>query len=167
VAPWKPPSGLSRPDPSSFGCVNLPFRAGNAGPLRQREFRARPPSSPTAIAVAIICRTARLESITAPTHTYTVRGRTIRGDNCTVSLSGSEVPKIAPPRYASWGDRLSFLLRENLPGYYPYAAGVYPYRRTSEEPVRMFAGEGTPERTNRRFHYLARGHQALPGNVTS
>ena len=62
--------------------------------------------------------------------------------------------------FEDWGERLRFILSENLPGAYPYTGGVYPYRREAEDPIRMFAGEGTPERTNRRFHYLARGQQA-------
>ncbi len=64
------------------------------------------------------------------------------------------------PRYRAWGDLLAFLANENLPGAYPYTAGVYPYRREEEDPIRMFAGEGMPERTNRRFHYLAAGSAA-------
>ncbi len=59
-----------------------------------------------------------------------------------------------------WGETLRFLQNENLPGAYPYTGGVYPYRREEEDPTRMFAGEGAPERTNRRFHYLAAGHDA-------
>jgi isobutyryl-CoA mutase len=102
----------------------------------------------------------RLESITADTYAYTVRGREITGSNYRESLSGSRVPKIAPPRIEGWGDRLRFLMEENLPGSYPYTAGVFPYRREGEDPTRMFAGEGTPERTNRRFHYLSKGQPA-------
>ena len=93
-------------------------------------------------------------------YSYEVRGRAIEGDNYTETLSHLQVPKIAPAEYRDWGDQLAFLLRENLPGGYPYTAGVYPYRRTGEDPIRMFAGEGTPERTNRRFHYLAEGQPA-------
>ena len=91
---------------------------------------------------------------------YRVRGREVTGNNYRQSLSGLNIPKIAVPNLLNWGDRLTFLMKENLPGSYPYTAGVYPYRRAAEEPTRMFAGEGTPERTNRRFHYLARGHEA-------
>ena len=91
---------------------------------------------------------------------YTVRGKEIRGDNYKESLSRLQIPKIGAPRYSSWGELLVFLLKENLPGYYPYTAGVFPYRREGEDPTRMFAGEGTPERTNRRFHFVARGQPA-------
>ena len=104
---------------------------------------------------------ARLRSVTEPEFTYQVRGKTIRGANHVESLSRQQIPKIAPPTYRGWGDLLRFLLRENLPGAYPYTAGVYPYRRAGEDPLRMFAGEGTPERTNRRFHYLSAGHAAI------
>ena len=65
------------------------------------------------------------------------------------------LPKIAVPTFDDWGELLRFLCKENLPGSYPYTEGVYPYRREEEDPTRMFAGEGAPERTNRRFHYLA------------
>ena len=99
----------------------------------------------------------RLAGITADEYRYTVRGREISGNNYRESLSGSRIPKIAAAGYRDWGDRLKYLGKENLPGHYPYTGGVYPYRRTGEDPTRMFAGEGTPERTNRRFHYLSRG----------
>ncbi|TQM10464.1 methylmalonyl-CoA mutase [Pseudoxanthomonas sp. 3HH-4] len=103
---------------------------------------------------------ARLKAVTDPVNEYEVRGKTIRIDNYTTSLSHQQIPKIAPPRYRSWGEQLTFLQKENLPGSYPYTGGVYPYRRTGEDPIRMFAGEGTPERTNRRFHYLSVGQPA-------
>ncbi|HKV97962.1 MAG TPA: methylmalonyl-CoA mutase family protein, partial [Gammaproteobacteria bacterium] len=103
---------------------------------------------------------ARLKSVTDEHYTYEVRGKAVEGNNYTESLSHQKVPKIAPPNYTSWADRLRFLMKENLPGGFPYTAGVYPYRRTGEDPTRMFAGEGTPERTNRRFHYLSHGRPA-------
>ena len=103
---------------------------------------------------------ALARSATAEEYCYVVRGREIRGDNYTKSLSHTPVPKLAVPKYRDWGDLLAFLLKENLPGHFPYVAGVYPYRREEEDPTRMFAGEGAPERTNRRFHYVAAGHGA-------
>ncbi|MGR8920438.1 MAG: methylmalonyl-CoA mutase family protein [Gammaproteobacteria bacterium] len=103
---------------------------------------------------------ARYEGITAEKYSYEVRGKTITGDNYRESLSHQQIPKIAPPKYDGWGDLLRFLMRENLPGAYPYTGGVFPYRRAGEDPTRMFAGEGTPERTNRRFHYLSAGQPA-------
>ncbi len=102
----------------------------------------------------------RIEAITGETFSYTVRDREITGTNYRESLSGQKIPKIAAPRFDGWGDRLRFLMKENLPGSYPYTAGVFPYRRAGEDPTRMFAGEGSPERTNRRFHYLSLGQPA-------
>ena len=90
-------------------------------------------------------------------YSYTVRGREIKASLWSPTLSETLVPKVALPRYRDWGDRLRWLLQENLPGRFPYTAGVYPFKRTSEDPTRMFAGEGPPEQTNRRFHYLSRG----------
>jgi methylmalonyl-CoA mutase len=104
---------------------------------------------------------ARRRSITDEVTEYEVRGKAIRVENYRESLSHQKVPKIAAPGYKSWGELLTFLGKENLPGYYPYTGGVYPYRRTGEDPIRMFAGEGTPERTNRRFHYLSVGQPAV------
>jgi methylmalonyl-CoA mutase len=101
------------------------------------------------------------QGATDPQYAYVVRGREIRGDNYTETLSHLKVPKLAVPKYRDWGDLLAFLLSEHLPGHFPYTAGVYPYRREEEDPIRMFAGEGAPERTNRRFHYLAAGHGAV------
>jgi len=103
---------------------------------------------------------ARLKAITDEHYTYEVRGKAVEGNNYVESLSHQRIPKIAAPTYKSWGELLTFLMRENLPGAYPYTGGVYPYRRTGEDPTRMFAGEGTPERTNRRFHYLSLGQRA-------
>ncbi len=103
---------------------------------------------------------ARLKSIVDEVNEYQVRDKTIRVENYRESLSHQKVPKIAAPTYRSWGELLTFLQKENLPGSYPYTGGVYPYRRTGEDPIRMFAGEGTPERTNRRFHYLSVGQPA-------
>ncbi len=96
----------------------------------------------------------------ADRQTYRVRGREIEVENTTTSLAGLPIRKVAVPADEDWGTQLRFLLRENLPGYFPFTAGVYPFRRKGEAPTRMFAGEGTPERTNRRFHYLAAGARA-------
>jgi methylmalonyl-CoA mutase len=103
---------------------------------------------------------ALYESVTADVNEYKVRDKIIKVDNYRDSLSHQKIPKVSPPTTKSWGDLLSFLGRENLPGHYPYTGGVYPYRRSGEDPTRMFAGEGTPERTNRRFHYLSQGGAA-------
>ena len=90
-------------------------------------------------------------------YSYSVRGKDVVGDNFIDSLSLLKIPKVAAPQHQDWGEVLNFLLAENLPGSYPYTAGVFPYRRAGEDPARMFAGEGTPERTNRRFHYVSEG----------
>jgi methylmalonyl-CoA mutase len=102
----------------------------------------------------------RYKSVTDEYNEYKVRDKTIRVENYRESLSHQKIPKVSPPKTKDWGDQLRFLMRENLPGHYPYTGGVYPYRRTGEDPTRMFAGEGTPERTNRRFHYLSQGGAA-------
>jgi methylmalonyl-CoA mutase len=102
----------------------------------------------------------RRAAVQAESYSYRVRDREIAGRNYHESLSHLPIPKISPPLTDDWGEQVRFLLRENLPGEYPYTAGVYPYRREQEDPIRMFAGEGTPERTNRRFHYLSAGHPA-------
>ncbi|MGI9238282.1 MAG: methylmalonyl-CoA mutase family protein [Woeseiaceae bacterium] len=103
---------------------------------------------------------ARRDGVRSEKHSYTVRGREISGDNYRESLSHQKIPKIVAPDFSDWGEQLRFLCQENLPGGYPYTGGVYPYRRLGEDPTRMFAGEGTPERTNRRFHYLSLGQDA-------
>ena len=86
---------------------------------------------------------------------YHVRGREISVPLHTETLSHTPVPKVALPRYRSWGDRIEWLLQENVPGEFPYTAGVFPFKRVNEDPARMFAGEGPPEQTNARFHYLS------------
>ena len=91
---------------------------------------------------------------------FSVRGRSVAVDTASRTLSGTRLPKVMLPRFEDWGDILEFLLVENLPGYYPYTAGVYPFKRGDEEPRRQFAGEGGPETTNRRFHYLSRNDRA-------
>ena len=90
-------------------------------------------------------------------YVYKVRDKEIKVETHSESLSHLRVPKISLPKYQSWGDILKWNLRENVPGEFPYAAGVFPFKRTSEDPTRMFAGEGGPERTNKRFHYLSHG----------
>lgn len=88
---------------------------------------------------------------------FLVRDREIKVKTSSESLSYTRIPRVALPTYEAWGDLLKWGLRENFPGEFPYTAGVFPFKREGEEPTRMFAGEGGPERTNRRFHYLSRG----------
>ena len=91
---------------------------------------------------------------------YKVRDKEIRQPLFYTSLSQLKIPKIALPRYEASGDILRWLLTENVPGEFPYTAGVFPLKRDSEDPTRMFAGEGGPERTNKRFHYVSLGQPA-------
>jgi len=86
---------------------------------------------------------------------YEVRGKIIKQPLTTKSLSGTKIPKVVLPKYKDWGDILRWQLQENLPGEFPYTAGVFELKRQGEDPTRMFAGEGGPERTNRRFHYVS------------
>lgn len=92
---------------------------------------------------------------------YKVRNKEIHQPLKYTSLSGLKIPKIALPRYEAWGDILRWLLTENVPGDFPYTAGVFPLKREGEDPTRMFAGEGGPERTNKRFHYVSLGQPAI------
>ncbi|WP_079477925.1 fused isobutyryl-CoA mutase/GTPase IcmF [Halobacillus salinus] len=100
------------------------------------------------------------ERYSGDTYTFKVREKEITMDITTESLAGLKIPKVALPKYSDWGDRLTWLLKENVPGAFPFTAGVFPFKRKGEDPKRQFAGEGTPERTNRRFHYLSEGDDA-------
>jgi methylmalonyl-CoA mutase len=91
---------------------------------------------------------------------YKVRGKEIKIRTHYESLSHSQIPKVSVPRFTGWRDILKWSLRENFPGEFPYTAGIYPFKREGEDPTRMFAGEGGPERTNRRFHYVSLGMPA-------
>jgi methylmalonyl-CoA mutase len=92
----------------------------------------------------------------ADKYQFKVRDKIIEQDLWHETLSHLKIPKIALPKYHDWGDILRWLLTENVPGDYPYTSGVFPLKREGEDPTRMFAGEGGPERTNRRFHYLSK-----------
>ncbi len=102
----------------------------------------------------------KIKKYKEPVYRFKVRDKEIEIETHTKTLSGLELPKISLPKYEAWGDILYWQLKENVPGEYPYAAGLYPFKRTGEDPTRMFAGEGTPERTNRRFHYVSLGMPA-------
>jgi methylmalonyl-CoA mutase len=91
---------------------------------------------------------------------YKVRDKVIRQEMFTISLSGTRIPKIVLPKYKDWGDLLRWQGQENVPGSFPFTAGVFPLKREGEDPTRMFAGEGGPERTNRRFHYVSNDQPA-------
>lgn len=97
------------------------------------------------------------QSYKNPIYSFKVRDKIIEIPNYTNSLSNIQIPKIALPKFSAWGDILFWMFQENVPGAFPFTAGIYPLKRTEEDPTRMFAGEGGPERTNRRFHYVSIG----------
>ncbi len=104
--------------------------------------------------------TSKLKKYTDPLYIFKVRDKEIKIATHSESLSHLQIPKISMPKYTAWGDLLTWILQENVPGEFPYASGLYPFKRTGEDPTRMFAGEGGPERTNRRFHYVSLGMPA-------
>ena len=141
-----------------------------AGTIRQLEEQGANASTISEVQTAFQTAQARLDSqcrtaldnwdklvasYQTDQHTFQVRDKTIEVEQFTTSLSGLRIPKVAMPRYQSWGERLRWILTENVPGEFPFSAGVFPFKRTAEDPTRMFAGEGGPERTNRRFHYVS------------
>ncbi|MBL7870350.1 MAG: methylmalonyl-CoA mutase family protein [Cyclobacteriaceae bacterium] len=101
--------------------------------------------------------TNKVKTYKDPLFKFKVRDKEIGIQTHSESLSHLQIPKISLPKYSSWGDILKWSLLENVPGEFPYAAGIYPFKREGEDPTRMFAGEGGPERTNRRFHYVSLG----------
>jgi methylmalonyl-CoA mutase len=101
-----------------------------------------------------------VEKYKADQFVFKVRDKEIRQDLFSTTLSGTRIPKVALPRFSDWGDILTWRFTENVPGKFPYAAGVFPLKREGEDPTRMFAGEGGPERTNKRFHYVSKGMAA-------
>ncbi len=95
-----------------------------------------------------------------PIYKFMVRDKELSIETHSKSLSHLDIPKVALPKYEAWGDVLKWQLQENVPGKFPYTAGLFPFKREGEDPTRMFAGEGGPERTNRRFHYVSLGMPA-------
>jgi len=95
-----------------------------------------------------------------PEFKFKVRNKELSIETHSKSLSQTDIPKISMPKYQGWGDILKWNLQENVPGEFPYTAGLFPFKREGEDPTRMFAGEGGPERTNRRFHYVSKGMPA-------
>ncbi len=94
-------------------------------------------------------------------YSYQVRDKVFKVDTYSKSLSGTRIPVVALPRYKDWGTLVRWVTQENLPGQFPYTAGIFPFKRKGEDPTRMFAGEGGPERTNKRFHYVSKGMPAI------
>ena len=101
-----------------------------------------------------------IEKYKNPVFKFKVRDKELSIKTHTESLSHTQIPKVALPKYSAWGDLLKWNLQENVPGVFPYTAGLFPFKREGEDPTRMFAGEGGPERTNRRFHYVSAGMPA-------
>ena len=91
---------------------------------------------------------------------YKVRDKVTKQEMFTTSLSGTRIPKVVLPKFKDWGDILKWQAQENVPGHFPFTSGVFPLKREGEDPTRMFAGEGSPERTNKRFHYVSSGQPA-------
>ncbi len=102
----------------------------------------------------------KIKSYKAEYYIFKVRDKEIKIKTHSESLSHTQIPKISMPRFEAWGDQLQWMLQENVPGEFPFTAGVFPFKREGEDPTRMFAGEGGPERTNRRFHYVSLGMPA-------
>ncbi len=102
----------------------------------------------------------KIQKYKKPIYSFKVRDKEINIETHSESLSHTKIPKIALPKYQAWGAILRWNLQENVPGEFPFTAGLYPFKRTGEDPTRMFAGEGGPERTNRRFHYVSLGMDA-------
>ncbi len=100
------------------------------------------------------------ERYRAPVYSFKVRDKEIRIETHTETLAHTKIPKVSLPNYEGWGDLLRWNLQENVPGEFPYTSGLFPFKRKGEDPTRMFAGEGGPERTNRRFHYVSLGMPA-------
>jgi methylmalonyl-CoA mutase len=149
-----PPEGLA-----SFASV-----AGQPGPASTAALRARYDECSTALAASLRDELVRWPSTQAryagDEQAYEVRGRAVHARNHVETLSGTHVPRVALPQLSGWADLVRYFGLENRPGVFPFTAGVFPFKRAEEEPTRMFAGEGDPERTNRRFHLLCAGRPA-------
>ena len=107
---------------------------------------------------------AKVENYSRDEFIFKVRDKELKVRTFSESLSHTRITRVSLPKFAAWGDILKWNLRDNVPGEFPYAAGVFPFKREAEDPIRMFAGEGGPERTNKRFHYLSQG---MPANRLS
>ncbi len=103
---------------------------------------------------------AKVQQYKVPLFKFKVRDKELAIQTHTESLSHLQIPKVVLPAYKAWGDLLKWMLQENVPGEFPYTSGIYPFKREGEDPTRMFAGEGGPERTNRRFHYVSKSMPA-------
>jgi len=155
-----PPHPLGPIDPAVEGADR---EAAEAAPLRAElaaRYAAEVAGIDPTLAEAVAEWPTIRERYEARTQRYVVRDRTIEVVNQSETLAGTLVPKVALPRTHDWGELLRYVGLENRPGFFPYTTGVFPFKRSEEDPTRMFAGEGGPERTNRRFHYLCEGQPA-------
>ncbi|MEB3236984.1 MAG: methylmalonyl-CoA mutase family protein [Candidatus Sericytochromatia bacterium] len=150
-------TGVARP-PMAVRVSTVPEDPRLAG-LVDHYHEALDRLSPEALSLLVTWPETR-SAYAAPEFSYTVRDKVLTVPNRTETLSGLSLPRVIVPQYSDWGDVLTWQHRENVPGRYPYTAGVFPFKREGEDPTRMFAGEGTPERTNKRFHYLSSGQPA-------
>lgn len=148
---------------SRLGALNL-LENALAAPIVEEQkkvlFEQLQQELPTDLFNQLLNWDALIARYKAPLFSYEVRGKTFSQPLFSESLSGLKIPKIALPRLTDWGDRLEYLRLENVPGEFPFTQGVFPLKRTDEDPKRMFAGEGGPERTNKRFHFLCEGEPA-------
>jgi methylmalonyl-CoA mutase len=146
----QPPNAVSPPSASS------PL----GDDLRARYVRALAQLDP-AVREQLAAWPERQASYAAPSHTYAVRGKPIAADTHVTTLAGTQLPRVALPPTRDWGELVRYLGLSNVPGSFPFTAGVFPFKQKAEAPTRMFAGEGSPERTNRRFHLLAHGQPSV------
>ncbi len=138
----------------------LPAEAGTAREVVAAEHAARRDALDPALREALEAWSETRTRYEADSQSYEVRGRKVHVENRAETLSGTKLPRVAVPRGGDWGELTRYLRQENLPGHFPFTSGVFPFKRAEEDPARMFAGEGGPERTNRRFHLVSEGQPA-------
>ncbi|MBW2241634.1 MAG: cobalamin-dependent protein [Deltaproteobacteria bacterium] len=138
----------------------LPEQATDARAAVASEHQTRSEALDPALRAALEAWPETRARYEATEQSYEVRGRAIHVENRAETLSGTKLPRVAVPRTEEWGELARYLRQENLPGHFPFTAGVFPFKRAEEDPARMFAGEGGPERTNRRFHLVSTGQPA-------
>jgi methylmalonyl-CoA mutase len=143
---------LQPQQPTAAGSLTSELRARYAQALSRLD---------PALAAQLAAWPARRQGYARASQTYAVRGQSIEAENHVQTLAGTPLPRVAVPTSEDWAEQLRFLGLSNLPGSFPFTAGVFPFRQRAEAPTRMFAGEGGPERTNRRFHLLARGQPSV------
>ncbi len=150
---------------AEFGLAGVDAAKANATSAYSDTLRARYDAILSRIDKDILAELRGFDALRQTYHgesqSYHVRDKDIEVRNHTVSQSGLDIPKVSLPATNAWGDQVEFLRAENVPGRFPFTAGVFPFKREGEDPTRMFAGEGTAERTNARFHYVSKGQKAV------